>query len=192
MRAPRAAKRARMRSSDVRVLLQRRPSTAATTSRVRSSSVGPRPPLKHDEFGARERLVQRRLEVVPAVARRWSWRAPRCQGRSARSVMKSELVSSRGGASSSLPTAMISAQRSRGRRSARAHRQPLRAPPDAAAARTRFAYTPAIDIVGHDAQPAVQLLEAARGKRLEDVEDAEQRRTPASARPARTSAGTAG
>ena len=84
---------------------------------------------------------------------------------SSRSVSQSELVSARSGPSSSLPIASSSAF------NARAHATGQIASPSA---QEQLRVDPGRDVVGHDAEPAVQLLEIARRPGLHDVHRAEQ------------------
>ncbi len=137
MRAPRAANRRRIASTRSGCSRSARPVTADTASRVRSSSVGPSPPhstTRSVRASAARRTASRSAGRSPTIALALT----SMPYSFSRSVMKSELVSSRGGTSSSLPTAMISAQCTAGRR--RASLMPA-APgaPTAGAARVRFA-----------------------------------------------------
>ena len=85
-----------------------RPSRSATASRVRSSSVGPSPPLEitsGTRSSASRNAALNSSRSSPTIVLRTT-SMPR---RFSSSVRKRELVSSRSGVSSSEPTAMISA-----------------------------------------------------------------------------------
>ena len=154
-----------------------RPSTSATTSRVRSSSVGPSPPVRMTRSARASACANTRREVGAIVAddafARSSMPSPR--GGPAR---KSELVSSRVEPSSSRPTAMISAVRS-GARIRRVSESRRQQPHQQAQRQVRV--DPRHRVVGHDAEAAVQPLEPVGGIRLDDVEARGRGRSPASA-----------
>ena len=87
-----------------------RPSASATTSRVRSSSVGPRPPVRitrSSACSACTKCARSSARSSPTIA----LKATSMPRPFSTSVMVSELVSVRVGVSSSLPTAMIAALR---------------------------------------------------------------------------------
>src|SRR5579859_816548 len=87
---------------------RRRPRSSATVSRVRSSSVGPRPPLAittGTRFSASRNASASSSRLSPTIV----FRKTSMPSLFNSSVMKSELVSTRSGVRSSDPTAMISA-----------------------------------------------------------------------------------
>jgi hypothetical protein len=85
-----------------------RPSSSATVSRVRSSSVGPRPPLAMTtgtRLSASRKAAARSSRLSPTIVLRRTSMPSLLSS----SVRKRELVSRRSGVSSSEPTAIISA-----------------------------------------------------------------------------------
>ena len=164
---------ARLELGDDRRALDQRPADHARHGLARHVVVGRAEAAgQDDEVGARQRVGDRCGPARRRDRRRCAWRRRGCRAPARPSVTVSELVSRRGGISSSLPTATISAVVSGAQR----HGHRLTATPGSAQSRPRMidvAPHAGEDVVAHHAEAAGQALGAAGRKRLDDVADAE-------------------
>ena len=145
---------------------------SATTSRVRSSSVGPSPPVRI----SRSLLPSASATIAFSTSRSSPATALPCRSMPSsfsRSVMNSEFVSTCVGVSISLPTAI----------DFRPHRQPSSRRKIIRAAKQQIRVDGGHRVVGHHAEAAVQPFELPRRKRLDHVERAKQQEPEKDAAP---------
>src|SRR5687768_9233105 len=176
----RCSKRRRIAASTDASLTSARPSTTATASRVRSSAVGPSPPVEITT-SARESAVLNAPASASGSSPTTPLKRTSIPSAFSLSVRCSELVSMRCGVSNSLPTARISAVVT-GRISPWTLEPPGEQQNRASQQKVRVHR--GHQIIGHDAEATVQGFELPRRPRLDDIEQPEQEKPQQDAWPA--------